>query len=168
MKTKTKIGVLASVAMLAALLLLFVLFAFNTKASGASLFVNGKIVGHKSAEITYNLFKEETALPLLAVLEALGAQITEISDGILQIVLDNTTYELNMTAKTFTSANDSNGFDYLEIPPGTRDYICEVKDGDVYINHSSMRYVLNELGYDSVDITVERNENKVAVNAIKS
>ena len=168
MKTRIKICVVASVAILAVVLLVFALFVFNTKALSAPLFVNGKLVGHESAEITYNMFKETTALPLLAVLEALGAQVTDVSDGIQQIVLDNTTYKLNVTAKTFTSTNDPDGFDYLAIPPGTNGYICQVKDGDVHINHSSMKYVLNKLGYDSVDITVDRYGKKVIVSAVRT
>ena len=116
------------------------------------LFVGGRditsscYVNFKEAEAPLEGYGGSFELPVLAIMRALGSQITYGEDpSIINIAYNGNTYELNTEECTLTLQGSS--VDLLILAPGGRSSIRYMRGGDLIVSDELFSYFLGRLGY---------------------
>ncbi|MBE6617871.1 MAG: hypothetical protein E7627_08050 [Ruminococcaceae bacterium] len=121
------------------------------------LTVNGRTLEGTNA-IIYDGYAK---LPLLEVMSNIGFQIEWKDANFADIKLDDKVYVLNIAEKTLIEEGGT--FDYLEIPPGSKNYRCEILDGELFLDSNTFRVITRRMGrgvkvdvnYSNAIVTIE-------------
>lgn len=112
-------------------------------------------VNFKEAETPSEGYSGSFELPVLAIMRALGSQITYGEDpSIINIVYNGNAYELNTEERTLTSQGSST--DLLIPAPGGRSSTRYMRGGDLIVSDELLSYFLRTLGYG---ITIDQENN---------
>ncbi len=135
----------------------------------AKLTYNGEIIATTDVKIyderieVYNGEKYETNItyahvPLLKVLNKIGAKVEWTKNDIAIITINNLKYTLDLTKKTLVESNTE---DDLIIPaPGCETFYCFSVDNDIILDETTVKYILKCMGepcyinIDSVNFVV--------------
>lgn len=125
------------------------------------LFVGGRditsscYVNFKEAETPSEGYSGSFELPVLAIMRALGSQITYGEDpSIINIAYNGNTYVLNTEECTLTLQNSS--VDLLILAPGVRSSTRYMRGGDLIVSDELLSFFLRTLGYG---ITIDQENN---------
>ncbi len=112
-------------------------------------------VNFKEAETPSEGYSGSFELPVLAIMRALGSQITYGEDpSIINIAYNSNTYELNTEECTLTLQGSS--ADLLILAPGGRSSTRYMRGGDLIVSDELFSYFLGRLGYR---IMIDRESN---------
>lgn len=122
----------------------------ENKVSNCTLLVNGKdITSGNYVKINYQ--HQNTELPLLAILEELGADIQWKDANTVMIKYKETTFDID-------TANEDFG---LPIPPGTTKAIRQIVNNEILIDGTSVQGLLNIMG---AKIEIDYNSSVVSIS----
>lgn len=103
-------------------------------------------VNFKEAEAPLEGYGGSFELPVLAIMRALGSQITYSGDpSIINIAYNGNTYELNTEECTLTL--QGNSADLLILAPGGRSSTRYMRGGDLIVSDELFSFFLGRLGY---------------------
>lgn len=103
-------------------------------------------VNFKEAEAPLEGYGGSFELPVLAIMRALGSQITYGEDpSIINIAYNGNTYELNTEECVLTPQGSR--ADLLILAPGGRSSIRYMRGGDLIVSNELLSYFLGRLGY---------------------
>ena len=120
------------------------------------------IEGELHPEITAYISEDITALPLLQVLTAYGAEVEWIDDDTAKVIFHGT-YELSLRDKTFVISGCENN--YLITPPGDYGH-SEVSGTDLLVDRGKMRelFRLFDMGTLRIDCDYEKKIVRVWID----
>lgn len=122
------------------------------------LIIRGRNITHDC--YVYMHFEERyVELPLITILETLGAKATFEKVDVIRFEYDSKVYILNTKSNTFSE--NGKYFNWIALPPGTSHGTCfEMINGEYMLDSSSIRYLLAQFG---LKITVDYNQATVFI-----
>ena len=103
-------------------------------------------VNFKEAETPTEGYSGDFELPVIAIMRALGSNISHSEDpSIITIVYNKTTYELNTNTCTLTKQGSTS--DLLIPAPGSRSSTRYMRSGDLIVSDELFSFFLGTIGY---------------------
>ena len=137
----------------------------NKTANNCNLFVNGiDISNHEYVYLHYadNAGYSFAELPLISIMEALGATVKWESETTAKILYDNKVYILDTSVFTLIEEKSKN--DLFMLPPGTVSYYrFRCVDDELLLPDSAAYYILKEMG---VQISIDYNNSAIYVDYV--
>lgn len=135
------------------IILLFLLVAFL--AVGSLFMILSKERAPKEAQlIVYDATTDindilvyddgRSTMPLIEVLKTLNISVEWQNSDAASITYGDSKMTLSLTEKTLYA--DTGNFNWLDCVPGNTHYCCEVIDGDVMVDDTTMSCILYQLG----------------------
>lgn len=107
------------------------------------------------------IYKDYAVLPLCDVITGLGFQLTWDSAEHATFCYNETEYSISIPDKTLTKTGDRSN--YLICAPGSEYFVCDVVDGVLMVDDSTVACLFNSfIGYP-IQISIDRTENTVTV-----
>ena len=153
----------------------------------ATVYVNGVEVSSEDAYITRNTFDtqgffrylkpdlsmalnhgfadESAKVPLLSVWEAMGAEITWVSDDIAEILFEENQFILTLSDKTmyFTNSDQYDpSLNVLVSPPGNNTGSCDYLEKDLLIDQTIL-YMVFWVQDESVEISWDKQNKQIFI-----
>lgn len=113
------------------------------------LFVNGKEQSVCCYLRTYT-DASYAALPVLAIMKGLGAQVIQHSGSLFEICYKDQSYYLDIEKRSLQQNNKAGSL--IDLPPGCPHGCFEKIGNDFYVDHDSLRLFFDEIGVD-IDIS---------------
>ena len=162
-------------------------YAISRQPVMASVYVNGVEVAGKDAFISRSTidaqglfqylkldlgmafnhgFPDESAkVPLLSVWEAMGAEITWVSDDIVEILFEENQFTLTLSDKTMYFTNSEQydpNLNVLVSPPGNSTGSCDYLEKDLLIDQTILHMVFWVQG-KSIDISWDKQDRQIMI-----
>ena len=122
----------------------------------ASLIVNRKLV-----DTEINICEDLAVLPLIRILDELGATINSIDGNELKIIYDNRAFFLNEENQTLIEEGST--INLLMPAPGSKCFICKVSNDDILMDDLSLKITLQCMG---INVHVHHRTNEAIVEII--
>lgn len=147
---------------LGGLCLVFLPVFHNTKPTDEHAIL---IINEKSTTSHARTSKDFIELPFIEVLQGLGYTINCVDDNVSYIVVNNKLFTLEKDPVTLMERGGS--MNLLISPPGNKFFSCELSDGDVWLDHVTLKGVLYTMGI-FVDISYSSGDQLVTISARNS
>lgn len=162
-------------------------YAISRQPVMATVYVNGEEVASKDALISRSTFDaqgffrylkldlgmalnhgfpdESAKVPLLSVVEAMGAEITWVSDDIAEILFEENQFILTLSDKTmyFTNSDQYDpSLNVLVSPPGNNTGSCDYLEKDLLIDQTIL-YMVFWVQDESVEISWDKQDRQIFI-----
>lgn len=122
----------------------------------ASLIVNSSLV-----DTEINICEDLAVLPLIRILDELGATINSVDGNELKVIYDNRAFLLNVENQTLIE--EGNTINLLMPVPGSKCFICKVSNDDILMDDLSLKITLQCMG---INVYVHHRTNEAIVEII--
>jgi hypothetical protein len=126
----------------------------------ATLFINGIKINTGNVKI----YDEYAELPLIEVFNGFGNKIEWLDSKRANMIYKDVKYDLNLEDALLVK--EGTNFNLLLPPPGNRTYHLKTIDGDLILDHYTIKTIMYEMG-EKIDVKIDRDKMIVYITRRK-